>query len=279
MFSDLKENYEYIQSKGSIKKERLQANSFKFYADGALGSRGACLKDPYADSRKEIGFLLKSPSYFKEKAQWLYKQNMQMNTHCIGDSANKVLLNIYEETLKSSNDLRWRIEHCQVVDRTDLEKFHDYNIIPSVQPLHATSDYPWFKERLGEERVSRAYTNKELLNQSGLIALGTDFPVESYKPLSTFYAAVFRKKLDGTPLRGIQPENALSKKEALYGMTLWAALANFQENQKGTIEIGKNADFTILDRDILEVDERSIIETNVIMTFILGECVYKSNLR
>jgi len=276
MFSDSDENYQYVENHGTIKTERLTAESFKFYADGALGSRGACLKDPYADKPNETGFLLKNASYFQEKAEWMKKNKLQMNTHCIGDSANKVILDIYANTLESSNDLRWRIEHCQIVDREDLQKFQKYNIVPSVQPLHATSDYPWFLERIGTKRKNRAYTYKDLLKESGLVALGTDFPVESYIPLQTFYAAVFRKKLNGQPLRGIQPENALSRREALKGITLWSALSNFQEKLKGTIEVGKNADFTILNSDILKVKEKAILQTKVVRTYILGECVFKA---
>lgn len=276
MFSDSEENYNYVEEKGTINTDRLAANSFKFYADGALGSRGACLKDPYADKSDETGFLLKTPEYFKEKASWMKEKKLQMNTHCIGDSANKVMLDIYASTLQTSNDLRWRIEHCQVVDRADLNKFRDYNIVPSVQPLHATSDFPWFQNRLGTDRTNRAYTYKDLLNESGLVALGTDFPVESHIPLQTFYAAVFRKKLNGQPLRGIQPENALSKLEALKGMTLWSALSNFQEQSKGTIEVGKNADFTILNTDILEANEQTVLKAKVLQTYILGECVFKA---
>lgn len=276
MFSDSQDNYDFIETSGPIVTDRLQANSFKFYADGALGSRGACLKDPYADQPEESGFLLKDASYFENKAEWIKNNNLQMNTHCIGDSANKVLLDIYAKTLNEPNDRRWRIEHCQVVDKADLQKFQDFNIVPSVQPLHATSDFPWFKERLGQDRINRAYSNQELLGMSGLVALGTDFPVETYDPLQTFYAAVFRKKMNGKPLRGIQPENALSRMQALQGMTLWAALSNFQEKDKGTIEIGKNADFTIVSNDILNAEERTIPSTKVYMTYILGECVYKA---
>ncbi len=278
MFSDSEENYTYLESNPPIKEERLQATSFKFYADGALGSYGACLIEPYSDKKESNGFLLKDASYFKEKAEWMYDMGLQMNTHCIGDSANRVMLNIYAATLKASNDRRWRIEHCQVVDKSDLRLFREYNIIPSVQPLHATSDYPWFLERLGKIRASTAYSNKELLAECGIVALGTDFPIETYLPLNTFYAAVFRKNIQGKPVSGVQPENSLSRLEALKGMTSWAALASFQETTKGTLHIGSQADLIVLDRDILKVGEKYIPETNVAYTYILGEQVYKNTL-
>lgn len=276
MFSDTEDNYEYLEKNSTIKTPALQATSFKFYADGALGSYGACLIQPYADKKQTTGFLLKDPAYFKEKAQWIFDQGLQMNTHCIGDSANRVMLDIYADILKTSNDYRWRIEHCQVIHPKDFKKFREYNIIPSVQPLHATSDYPWFLERLGVKRASSAYSNKELLNQAGLVALGTDFPVESYNPLNTFYAAVLRKNINGKPVSGIQPENALSRMEALKGMTLWPALASFQEKERGTLETNKYADIVVLDRDILKVEETYLAETRVAYTYIRGEEVYKN---
>ncbi len=276
MFSDSEENYEYVANNTPPSSDRLTANSFKFYADGALGSYGACLIKPYSDSKDRQGFLLKDPSYFISKAKFLYENGFQMNTHCIGDSANRVILDIYSSVLKGTNDLRWRIEHCQVVNEKDIEIFRQYNIIPSVQPLHATSDYPWFLERLGKNRAKSAYSYKELLNQTGMIALGTDFPVESFKPLNTFYAAVFRKNLQGKPVTGIQPENALSRMEALKGMTEWAALSSFEENTKGRIIPGLNADFVILDRDIIKADEKYIPDAKVVYTYIRGEQVYKN---
>jgi hypothetical protein len=277
MFSDSEENFDYIAVNKPPKTSRLSAISFKFYADGSLGSYGACLVKPYSDKNSSAGFLLKSSEYFKSRAELLYDLGMQMNTHCIGDSANRVMLNIYADVLDGSNDRRWRIEHCQVVQKEDLRYFKEYNIIPSVQPLHATSDYPWFIERLGKKRALSAYSNKELLNQTGIIALGTDFPVETCDPLNTFYAAVFRKNLLGKPISGIQPANALGRLEALKGMTKWSAISSFQEEEKGTLELGKNADLVILDRDILKVREEFIPSAKVAYTYILGEQVYNNS--
>ena len=161
--------------------------------------------------------------------------------------------------------------------RLNIPQFNYTTIIPSVQPLHATSDYPWFIERLGLERARSAYSYKELLSQAGLVALGTDFPIESYKPLNTYYAAVFRRDMDGNPVSGVQPENALTRMEAIKGMTLWPALASFQEKNKGTIEINKLADLVILDRDILKVDEKYLTETKVASTYIRGKEVFKNS--
>ena len=207
----------------------------------------------------------------------LYAHNFQMNTHCIGDSANRLLLNVYSHMLKGKNDLRWRIEHAQVVEPSDLQKFANYGIIPSVQPTHATSDMYWAGERLGFDRLKTAYAYKDLLKENGKIALGTDFPVEQINPLLTFYAAVVRKDLKGFPENGFQFENALSRQDALRGMTIWAAYANFEEHEKGSIEPGKFADFVVLNQDILKIDGNLIPKTNVFMTFSNGEEVYHAN--
>jgi len=172
-------------------------------------------------------------------AQKVYDMGFQMNTHCIGDSANRLMLDIYGEILEGTNDKRWRIEHAQVIHPTDFEKFAQYNIIPSVQSTHATSDMYWAEDRLGPERVKGAYAYNQLLNQNGMIALGTDFPVEDINPLNTFYAAVARKDGSGFPEGGYQIENALTREEALKGMTIWAAISNFEENEKGSLEVGK----------------------------------------
>jgi len=276
MYSDTPENYNYADTlKKSLKTSKLNACSFKYFADGSLGSYGAFLKKPYSDKTKKTGSLLNTAKHFSLKAEWCLNKGYQMNTHCIGDSANSKMLDIYAKTLKKTNDLRWRIEHCQVISPEDLSQFKNFNIIPSVQPLHATSDFPWFKERLGLTRSKNAYTYSQLLDQIGIVALGTDFPVETHKPLNTFYAAVYRKNISGYPVSGVQPSEALTRKEALLGMTLWSALANFQENSSGTIEISKAADFTILDRDILKVKEKYLPETKVTYTIIDGEIKFQ----
>jgi len=282
MLSDSAPNYEYYLAHGiDTASDRLTVRAFKFYADGALGSRGACLLNPYSDifselGRKEYGWMLATRNHFRERFEQLYSAGFQVCTHAIGDSANRAILNLYGEMLGGVNDLRWRIEHAQVVDPADLPAFGMYSIIPSVQPTHATSDMPWAWKRLGRNRVRYAYSYNDLKNQLGIIALGTDFPVEDISPFATFHSAVSRKNNSGEPAGGFQKENALTREETLKGMTLWAAMANFEDAHKGSLEIGKYADFVILDRDILLVPEEKILGTRVLYTFIAGEKVFES---
>lgn len=274
MLTDNQENLNYYLEHGKYKSDRLNICSFKFYADGALGSRGACLLHPYSDKPKEQGFLLNKPEYFIEKSKQLFEKGFQMNTHCIGDSSDRFILDTYGAVLKGKNNKRWRIEHAQVVDKADINKFHEHSIIPSVQSTHATSDMYWAKDRLGEERIRNAYVYKDLLEQAGTIALGTDFPVENINPLYTFYAAVARKDLKGFPEQGFQPENALTREEALKGMTIWAAYSNFEETEKGSIETGKWADFIITDKDIMKIDINEVPNVKILATYLNGEKVY-----
>jgi predicted amidohydrolase YtcJ len=275
MLSDEKENYDFLFARGKIKTDRLNVRSFKVYADGALGSRGACLLQPYADKPGWSGFLLSSPQHFDSVAGIIANHGFQMCTHAIGDSGNKTMLNIYAKYLKGKNDLRWRIEHSQVINKDDLHLFGDNNIIPSVQPTHATSDMYWAGERIGKERLQHAYAYNDLLKQNGWIPLGTDFPVEDISPIKTFYAAVVRKDVKGWPGNGFQMENALSREDALRGMTIWAAKANFEEDEKGSIENGKLADFIITDKDLVTTGAKHILSTKVLMTFVNGEKVFE----
>ena len=276
MISGSEKMLEYYLKKGPYKTKKLSVCSFKFYADGALGSRGACLIKPYSDVKenKHYGLLTTQLEFFQKYAPLLYEKGFQMNVHCIGDSANRMILDVYGSVLKSTNDKRWRIEHAQVIHPKDFEKFKAYTIIPSIQSTHATSDMYWAEERLGEERVKGAYAYKDLLNQNGIVALGTDFPVEGINPMNTFYAAVVRKDNKGYPEKGYQMENALTRKEALKGMTIWAAISNFEENEKGSLEVGKTADFVILNNDIMKTDEENLLHIKVVQTFINGENVF-----
>ncbi|WP_316850290.1 amidohydrolase [Pedobacter agri] len=274
MLSDAPQNYDYLFKRGAIKTDRLNVRSFKVYADGALGSRGACLLHPYSDMPNKSGFLLSTQKHFEEVAEKIAAHHFQMCTHAIGDSANRVMLNIYNKVLKGKNDKRWRIEHAQVVNPNDFNLFGKANVIPSVQPTHATSDMYWAGQRLGASRVKDAYAYKQLLKQNGWIPLGTDFPVENINPLLTFYAATVRADAKGFPKGGFQIENALTPQEALRGMTIWAAKANFEENEKGSLEIGKFADFVILDHDILKATPQNILKTKVLKTYLNGEKVY-----
>ncbi|MEJ7766481.1 MAG: amidohydrolase [Chitinophagaceae bacterium] len=275
MLSDATANFDFLLGKGKIKTDRMNVRSFKVYADGALGSRGACLLEPYNDKPGNSGFLLNTPLHFDSVAKRMYDNGFQMCTHAIGDSANRTILEIYSKYLKGKNDLRWRIEHAQVVNQRDFSLFGRNNIIASVQPTHATSDMYWAASRLGPDRVKGAYAYKQLLNQTGWIPLGTDFPVEDINPLNTFYAASLRKDVKGWPDSGFQVENALTREETLRGMTIWAARSNFEEDEKGSLEKGKMADFILLDQDILNAEPSLIPTTQVLKTFLNGEKVYE----
>jgi len=275
MLSDDQENYDYLFKRGVYKTPGLDVRSFKMYADGALGSRGACLLQPYSDQKNWRGFLLSSQRHFQDVAKKVAAKGFQLCTHAIGDSANRVILKIYASVLKGKNNLRWRVEHAQVLSPGDIRYFGDYSIIPSVQPTHATSDMYWAGKRLGKKRLKSAYVYKQLLQQNGWLPLGTDFPVEDINPIYTFYAAVERKDLKGYPEDGFQPENALTREEALRGMTIWAAKANFEEKEKGSIEPGKFADFVILNEDIMKIDGTEVPNVKVLNTFINGEKVYE----
>jgi predicted amidohydrolase YtcJ len=274
MLSDNAANFSYLFKNGPFKTDRLNVRSFKVYADGALGSRGACLLHPYSDKPSQSGFLLSDKQHFAEVAEKIAANGFQMNTHAIGDSANREILNVYAKVLKGRNDLRWRIEHAQVINQADFKLFGENNVIPSVQSTHATSDMYWAADRLGADRVKGAYAYKQLLDQNGWLVLGTDFPVENINPMLTFYAAAIRKDSKGFPVNGYQMENALSREQALRGMTIWAAKGSFEEKEKGSIEPGKFADFVILDQDIMKVKPEALLKTKVIKTYINGEKVF-----
>ncbi len=274
MLSDDKENFDHYLPKGPYKTDKLFVHGFKFYADGALGSRGACLLEPYNDKKDWKGFLLSSIAHFDSSAQILAGTEFQMCTHAIGDSGNRMILNVYHKVLKGKNDKRWRIEHAQIINKNDFNLFGQSSIIPSVQPTHATSDMYWAEERLGKERLKGGYAYKQLLEQNNWLPLGTDFPVEDISPFKTFLAAVARKDAKGFPENGFQKENALSREETIKGMTIWAAKADFLEKEVGSLEKGKKADFIILDNDLMKVNENKILQTKVVATYLGGKKVF-----
>ncbi|MCH2214965.1 MAG: amidohydrolase [Flavobacteriales bacterium] len=263
-----------FMDQGPLKTEKLNVRSIKIYADGALGSRGALLKDPYADDPENYGLKLIPDSLLARYCEIAKTNNFQVITHCIGDSANSFVLNTYAEVLGEISDRRWRIEHAQIVSPEDRSAFHKYAIIPSVQPVHATSDQYWAEERLGPDRIEYAYAYKSLKEELGWIPLGTDFPVEPISPIANFYAAVFRKNPSGKDSEPYQIEQALTREEALRGITIWPALASFEENEKGSLDISKVADFVVLDNDLMKSSEEGILRTQVVATFLSGEQVY-----
>lgn len=260
---------------GPYADERLRINTVKMFADGALGSRGALMLEPYSDAPDTRGLMLNDPDVYANVCEQAYQAGFQVSVHAIGDAANRFVLDLYGDVLKGPNDRRWRIEHAQIVHPDDFEKFAAFQIIPSIQSTHATSDMLWAVHRLGDERLAGAYAQQKLLAQNGWLINGTDFPIEGINPLHTFYTAVARKNLNGLPEAGFLPEEALSRREALASMTRWVAKGSFEEDIKGSIEIGKHADFVMLDRDILSIPEAEILKARVLSTFVHGERVYQ----
>jgi len=271
MVSASPDNLDYYLKNGTLKTDRLNVRSFKVYADGALGSRGAALKKPYSDRDGHYGAMVNSLEDLSAIAKRLANSDFQMNTHAIGDSANSFILKTYANELKSRTNRRWRIEHAQIISPSEFDYFTE--IIPSVQPTHATSDMYWAEDRLGPERIKGAYAYKQLLDINGRIVLGTDFPVEKVNPMLTFYASVSRKDIKGYPEGGFEIENGLSRDETLKGMTIWAAYANFEENEKGSIEENKYADFVILDNNIMDIPIAQVPNIKIDGTYINGEKV------
>ena len=264
---------EHFLKLGPYKTDRLNVRSVKVYVDGALGSRGALLINDYSDRKGFRGIIRTPVDSINNLAFRLAGTKFQMNTHAIGDKANRIVLNAYRNALFDYRDPRWRIEHAQVIAKEDFDLFNP-KIIPSVQPTHATSDMHWLNDRIGSSRAKFAYAYKELFNKSKVIAFGTDFPVEDISPIMTYYSAVVRKDINGYPGEGFQVENAISRGDALIAMTRYGAYANFEEDEKGSIEVGKFADFIILDNDLITSPESRIPLTNIVATFINGELVF-----
>nr|WP_315162114.1 amidohydrolase [uncultured Flavobacterium sp.] len=272
MITANQKNIDLYLKKGIYKTDNLNVRSFKMYGDGALGSRGACMHKPYSDKPDQHGALLAPVTELKEVARQIAASDFQLNTHAIGDSANTVILKIYRQVLEGTKDRRWKIEHAQVLREADFDYFK-FGIIPSVQPTHATSDMYWAGDRLGKERLKNAYAYKKLLQKAGMVALGTDFPVEEVNPMLTFHAAVARKDSKEYPKGGFQMENALTRAETLRGMTIWAAYSNFEEKEKGSLEVGKWADFVMFDQDLMKVEERKIVKMKPTSTYLKGKKV------
>jgi predicted amidohydrolase YtcJ len=255
----------------------LTVGGIKVFADGALGAHGAWLLEPYSDLPESTGLNIMTPAYLRESARLAAEHGLQLCTHAIGDRANRVMLDIYQETISSradGRDLRWRMEHAQHIDPEDLPRFAELGVIAAMQAIHCTSDGPWVPVRLGDERArTGAYMWRNLLESGATIANGTDAPVEPVDPMLSFYASVTRRLPDGTDF---YPEQKMTRMEALRSYTLDAAYAAFEEDIKGSLEPGKYADITVLSRDILEAPEEEILDTRVLYTIIGGEVRYRA---
>jgi predicted amidohydrolase YtcJ len=274
MLNPSEENFETFVKNGPKKSERLVINTIKMYADGALGSRGALMLEEYSDDPGNVGLQIASQDYYDKICKLAYKSNFVVATHCIGDGGNRLMLDTYGKFLKGKNDRRWRIEHSQIIHPEDFEKFGKYSIVPSIQATHCTSDMPWAEERVGEKRINGAYSYQTLLKQNGWLPNGTDFPVENIEPLFTFYSSVFRTDHQGWPDGGWRIEEGLTREQTLRSMTIWAAKASFEENEKGSIETGKYADFVILDTDLMTASPEEVLNSKIESTWISGEKVY-----
>ncbi|HAM98989.1 MAG TPA: amidohydrolase [Marinilabiliales bacterium] len=274
MIAPSKENIENYLKKGFYQTANLTIRSLKLYADGALGSRGACLLEPYTDDPTNYGLLLESPDSLTSLCELAYEYNYQVNTHCVGDSANRLMLQIYGSVLNGKNDYRWRIEHAQVVNPNDLKHYKQFSVIPSVQTTHCTSDMGWAPERLGPGRIQHAYIWQDLLKQNEWLINGSDFPIEDINPLLGYYSAITRQDLNGIPNGGFYPKQQLSRMQALKAMTIWAAKGQFEEKEKGSIEKGKLADFVVLSQDLLSVPVQEIPNIKVEQTYSNGKLVF-----
>jgi predicted amidohydrolase YtcJ len=275
--SPSEENFTHFVEKGPYQTDHLTVNTVKLFTDGALGSRGARMIEPYSDDPGNVGLLVTPLEVLEKHCRRAYLNDYAVATHCIGDEANRETLKIYAKILKGENDRRWRIEHSQIIHPDDFHYFGDHNIIPSVQTTHATSDMYWAEKRVGAERMKGAYAFRQLLEQNGWLPNGSDFPVEQINPLFGFYAGVVRKDQSGYPAEGFQTENALSREQALRAMTIWAARAGFEEHLKGSIEPGKLADLVVTTTDLMTAPEEKLFGIKVESTYSGGELVYSSS--
>ncbi len=275
---------EYFRAHEPYRGKHLVVRSCKLYADGAMGSRGAWLLEPYADrpvndqGRPNVGLNVMEPEFIAQVAADAAKRGYQVCTHAIGDRANREVLDIYARALRGreGSDHRWRIEHVQLVAANDIPRFGRLGVIASMQPTHCTSDMRWLYARIGRERARGAYAWAKLLRSGAVLALGSDFPVESPNPFYGLYAAITRQDRTGRPPGGFQPEDRLTRTEALRGFTLGAAYAAFEEDRLGSLTPGKFADFVVIDRDVMTCDASRIVETRVLRTVIGGETVYQA---
>jgi hypothetical protein len=274
---------ERLLKEGAVVAPRFTMRTIKCYADGALGSRGAALLEKYADADTS-GYLVNKPEDLSRVFEQALRRGIQIQTHAIGDRANRLVLDLYEAAFKAVPhnerkvaEPRWRIEHAQIISAPDIPRFAKLGVIPSMQPSHAISDLFFAPARLGKERLSGAYAWQRLIKSGAIIPGGSDAPVERGEPMIEFYAAVARKSKDGFSNEDWHPEHAVTREQALKMFTVWPAFAAFQEKDKGSIEVGKLADLTVLSADIMKIPEPEILQTRCVMTVIGGEIVYEAN--
>jgi predicted amidohydrolase YtcJ len=256
---------------------RIWIRAIKISADGALGSRGAALLDPYSDMPDRTGLVLTAGTRIKDVGVRALRSGFQLNVHAIGDRGNRIVLDAFEAALKEvpTADHRFRVEHAQILHHDDIPRFAQLDVIPSMQSTHQTSDMYWAPNRLGYSRTLGGYAWRSLLNTGVVIPNGTDFPVEDVDPLKTFHSAVTRQDANNWPTGGWFPDQRMTREEALKSMTIWPAYAAFQEKELGSLTAGKHADFVVLDRDIMRVAPESILGTRVLSTWVAGRMVYE----
>jgi len=256
----------------------LRVKSIKLYADGALGSRGAALLKPYSDDPDNSGLLVTDYPHMLEVSKAALENDFQVCTHAIGDNGIRTMLDVYEEALQENPkiDHRFRIEHSQIVNLADVSRYAELCVLPAMQPTHVVSDMPWTEDRIGADRVKGAYAFRNFIDEGIIIPCGSDFPVETNNPLIGIYHAITRQDENGYPEGGWLPEQKMTIEEAIKGYTIWAAYAAFQEEILGSIEVGKYADFTILDKDILTIDPLDILSTKPIYTIVGGQLKYQT---
>lgn len=267
-------NIRFAKKNGIYTHENLSIRSFKVFADGSLGGRGAWMKDAYSDDNHSHGHATVTQEKLDSMVQLCIDLGYQLNTHAIGDASVKMVLDAYKNVRDINPSHRWRIEHSQVIAPEDLPLFAQYGIIPSVQPSHAVSDYLFAEKRIGAERIKGAYAYQSLLNTTGILAIGTDYPVEDMNPFKTIYAACARKNEKEAPEGGFSPQEAISIEDCLLGMTFWAAIASFQEDNLGRLEVGMDATFAIFER---KIQVSSTFQRNFSLhTYIKGTEVYSA---
>jgi predicted amidohydrolase YtcJ len=256
---------------------RLWIQAIKISADGALGSRGAALLEPYSDDPKTTGLALVPPGRVRQVSLQALEKGFQVNVHAIGDRANRTVLDEFEQALRERPvaDHRFRVEHAQILHPDDISRFAQLGVIPSMQASHQTSDMYWAGNRLGQQRLLGAYAWRSLLNSGVIIPNGSDLPVEKTNPLISFHAAIARQDENNWPAGGWFPEQRMTREEALKSMTIWAAWSAFMEKEVGSLEPGKYADFVVLDQDIMQVPAELVLRTNVLSTWLGGKAVYR----